>query len=260
MAMSYERILNNYGTYHIYARGNDRLAIFARPEDKEVLLNQLFRSQSIHHFILYAYSIMNNHIHLLYKDVGLQMPTIVGTLFENYAKYYSAVHNHTGQVFESPFKSKPVYTISYFYTLVCYIENNPVKANKVNCYSDYEWNSSIYIPSRLNLVDTIYLKKNFERYRNYSLDLFIREHESKNKLCSFEVSRVSNYDAKILFSNIIKSICGQPNIEVKSLNDNLLQNIISQAYYRRLTIKQIADISGVSLRYIRKYKGERDYI
>lgn len=258
--MSYKRILNDYGIYHIYNRGNDKNAIFNCPEDKEVFLRQLSESQKEHHFNLYAYSLMNTHFHFLYKDVGKQMPTIIGVLQENYAKYYNAKYNHTGQVFENPFKSKPVYNIKYFFDLVCYIENNPVDANIVQTYIDYIWNSQINGYSYLNMIDTEFLNYYFTKYKEGTLNKFIRDNHTKNRKCDFEFEQLSDSDATSCFYNIIHSL---PSDELYNFNkiDNLMKkDIVQKAYYAGLSIRQIANISGISIRFIRENKGERDYL
>ncbi|MDX1357431.1 MAG: transposase [Clostridia bacterium] len=258
--MSYKRILNDYGIYHVYNRGNDKKSIFARPEDKAVFLRQLSESQKENNFRLFAYSCMDNHFHLLYNDVKKQLPKIIGTLQENYAKYFNGNYKHTGQVFENPFKSKPVYNIKYFFTLVCYIENNAVDAKIVKNYTDYEWCSRISGASYLNMIDTEYLNYHFKNYKSYTLNQFIRENHTKNEICEFEKRYFSDDDASICFYNIVHAALKYTSTNLAHIDKKIKTEIVQKAYYAGLSIKQISGLSGFSIRFVRENKGIRDYI
>ena len=51
--------------YHIIVRGNRREDIFLDDEDRHEYLNRLRRYKEKTGFILYAYVLMSNHVHLL---------------------------------------------------------------------------------------------------------------------------------------------------------------------------------------------------
>lgn len=258
--MSYKRILNNYGIYHVYFRGIDHQAVFGLPENKEVFLRQLSESQKINNFQLYSYSIMNTHGHLLYQDIEKNMPLIIGNLLENYAVYYNAENKRSGPVFENPFKSKPVLTTNYFFTLASYIENNPVDAHLVEVYSDYQWNSKICGYSEYNLIDTMYLNHKFAHFKDYSLDQYIKTNSSKGQICNMEFTHMSDYEAKVCFINIVNTLFSEFIADFNCINNHKKSSLVKQAYYAGLSIRQIADISGLSIRFIRDNKGERNYL
>lgn len=63
------RELSQSGIYHIMIRGINRQNIFEDDEDRERLINTIKYYKTISQFELYAYCLMNNHVHLLIKEV-----------------------------------------------------------------------------------------------------------------------------------------------------------------------------------------------
>jgi REP element-mobilizing transposase RayT len=59
------RKLSNTGIYHIIMRGNERKNIFQDSDDKQRFLNGIESTKKESSFLLYAYCLMDNHMHLL---------------------------------------------------------------------------------------------------------------------------------------------------------------------------------------------------
>jgi putative transposase len=51
--------------YHVICRGNQRQVIFRSDPDKNYYLQRLETYRQRYGFILYAYALMTNHVHLL---------------------------------------------------------------------------------------------------------------------------------------------------------------------------------------------------
>ena len=92
-------------------------------------------------YILYAYCLMSNHIHLLIREredtIGMEIKRIVSS----YVYYYNHKYSRDGHLFRERFKSEPVNDMAYFVTLLRYIHQNPVKAGMVAEVKDYEFSS-----------------------------------------------------------------------------------------------------------------------
>src|SRR5260221_12194609 len=76
--------------YHIITRGNNRQTLFKKPTDYETFLSSLNRIKKDHHFDLFHYCLMPNHVHLLMKfsmKEGFQKTMQRISLI--YAKYFS---------------------------------------------------------------------------------------------------------------------------------------------------------------------------
>lgn len=61
------RKLSNSGIYHIILRGINRHTIFKDDEDFQRFINTLKKYKTVSGYTIYAYCLMNNHIHILLK-------------------------------------------------------------------------------------------------------------------------------------------------------------------------------------------------
>lgn len=59
----------------------------------------------------------------------------------SYAWHYNKKYQHLGPVFQDRFRSEPVNDDAYFFTLLRYIHQNPLKAGLAENVSDYHWSS-----------------------------------------------------------------------------------------------------------------------
>jgi len=62
----------------------------------------------------------------------------------NYAIYFNKKYKRTGHLWQGRFKSWYVTNDAYLYTLMLYIEQNPLKANIVNDLANYPYSSYAY--------------------------------------------------------------------------------------------------------------------
>ena len=79
-------------------------------------------------YILYAYCLMSNHIHLLIREREDNIGMAIKRIASSYVYYYNHKYSRDGHLFRERFKSEPVNDIAYFITLLRYIHQNPVKA------------------------------------------------------------------------------------------------------------------------------------
>jgi REP element-mobilizing transposase RayT len=103
---------------------------------------------------IYAYCLMDNHIHLLVKEQTESISTAVKRVAVSYAYYFNRKYSRRGHLFQDRFKSEPVNDMAYFVTLMRYIHQNPVKAEIVDNIGNYRWSSwheyaspDLYLPS-----------------------------------------------------------------------------------------------------------------
>ena len=63
------RIKSESGIYHIIMRGINRQTLFENREDCDKFIQTLLRYREICKYKLYAYCLMNNHVHILLMEV-----------------------------------------------------------------------------------------------------------------------------------------------------------------------------------------------
>ena len=127
---------------HIMHRGNNRQDIFSSEGDMMRIKEDIEHGLKKSGCALHAYVIMTNHLHLLMTPPSKeQLAVFMQAMANRYVRYYNALHNRTGTLWEGRFKSCIVDSDSYLFSLYKYIEMNPVKANMVSKPSDYDWSS-----------------------------------------------------------------------------------------------------------------------
>ncbi|HHV38054.1 MAG TPA: hypothetical protein GXX70_01010 [Tepidimicrobium sp.] len=147
-----------YGAiYHVIQRGSNRKLIFIEDRDKEMLLEILSEVKEICDFKIYAYTIMNNHYHLLIQTLNIPISRIMHRINTRYAKYYNFSRSRTGPVFDRRYRGILVQDESYLLNLIRYIHNNPVAANICNTMENYQWSSDIFY--RINMESIVDIDK-----------------------------------------------------------------------------------------------------
>jgi len=122
------RQLSETGTYHVFLRGIDRLAIFEESEDFLRFRDIIAKARSSSRFSLLGYCLMGNHIHMLMRtgeeDIGQSVKRVAG----GYAAWFNWKYDRVGHLFQERFGSEPIETDNYLLAALRYIHQNPVKA------------------------------------------------------------------------------------------------------------------------------------
>ena len=141
--------------YHIIVRGNQRQDIFLDEIDRRYYLERLHRYSNKCGFILYAYVLMSNHVHLLIETPNDPISRIMQMINFTYTQYFNRKYGKVGHLFQGRYKSYLCDKDSYLLRLVRYIHNNPVRVGLVKDAGAYEWSShGDYLQRTKDLVDT----------------------------------------------------------------------------------------------------------
>jgi len=116
------------GYHHIMNRGVDRMNIFRHSEDKNMFLQIINKTAIIHKVVVHDYCLMDNHYHLLIETQTDNLSLFMRFVSANYAQYFNKKTKRTGHLWQNRYKSRYVTTESYLYTLIRYIEYNPIEA------------------------------------------------------------------------------------------------------------------------------------
>ena len=132
------------GYYHIINRGVDRMTVFRHREDYEYFEELMCSLMQSHGIILHNYCLMSNHYHLLIETSADNLSKFMRQLNMNYAIYFNKRYKRVGHLWQGRFKSWYVTDNAYLYTLMLYIEQNPLKANIVQELEAYPYSSYNY--------------------------------------------------------------------------------------------------------------------
>ena len=135
------------GYYHIVNRGVEQRTVFETPEDFEYFLGLLETYTRDFGIVLHNYCLMNNHYHLLVQNTQPNLSKFMRQLGMNYAIYFNKKHRRSGHLWQGRYKSWYVTDEAYLFTLMRYIEQNPVRAGLTKRVGEYAYASSYYFRS-----------------------------------------------------------------------------------------------------------------
>ncbi len=134
--MRHTRILGTF-TYHTMSRLIE-LRNLMRDDEIKILLEFCIEiALEKYNFQLINYQIMDNHVHLLIRTVegGATISRIMQYIKSQFARRLNKILKRTGPVWNERFKDRIVELSDnprqYFFNLIWYFANNPVKSGKV---------------------------------------------------------------------------------------------------------------------------------
>lgn len=132
------------GFYHIINRGVEQRIVFQEKEDYDFFIEQLSNLSKNFNITIHNYCLMNNHYHLLIETRDKNLSKFMRQLNGIYAIYFNKKYKRSGHLWQGRFKSWYITDEAYLYTLILYIEQNPLKAKIVNDITDYPYSSCHY--------------------------------------------------------------------------------------------------------------------
>lgn len=255
------RLKGEFSVYHIIQRGNEKKNLFLSGDDMLRFLETLQRMKGKYNFLLYAYCLMDNHVHLLIDDNGNDISVLVKSINVSYAHYFNRTHQRCGHLFQDRFKSELVDKDPYLLEVSRYIHNNPVKAGIVKEPSDYRWSSYNIYAGRAKdtggLIDKGRILSIFSDNRVRAVRGYIGFVNSavENKVSVMDVEEPAgedNYNSSYI-GNVeeartkIKEFLKQRKLSSGDLKSNLsVRNELIKEIRRNssLTLKQIGELCG----------------
>ena len=117
--------------HHIMARGIEGSKVFRSDNDRDNFLERLAGILQDTNTICYAWALIPNHFHLLFRTGSVPISTVMRRLLTGYALWYNRRHRRHGHLFQNRFKSILCQEDSYLLELVRYIHLNPIRAGLV---------------------------------------------------------------------------------------------------------------------------------
>ena len=137
------------GYHHVVNRGVNRSNVFIEDEDYERFLKIVCKACRIHRVILHDYCLMTNHFHLLIETQSENLSTFMKHINANYAIYANKKQKRSGHFWQGRYYSRYINSDEYYYTLIRYIEQNPVEAGLVENIKDYPYTLGSVIANKL---------------------------------------------------------------------------------------------------------------
>lgn len=132
------------GYYHVINRGVEQRVVFYDKEDFEYFIELLVKGCEKFNIVLHNYCLMSNHYHLLIEIKEENLSKFMRYLNSIYAIYFNKKYKRNGHLWQGRYKSWYVVNEAYFYILMRYIEQNPLKAKMVDKIENYPYSSSYH--------------------------------------------------------------------------------------------------------------------
>lgn len=233
------------GYHHIVNRGINRSNIFMEDEDYERFLKIVCKACRLYRVILHDYCLMSNHFHLLIETESENLSTCMKHINGNYAIYANKKQKRSGHFWQGRYYSRYISSDEYYYTLIRYIEQNPVEAGLVKNIKDYPYTLGSVIANKLIPVPCTLESKLLAELDYENIQDMIGVKLSEEELERLE--KIKNQ--KIVRRNNIRKLANEETLEehfkaYKTLKERNV--IISEAIddgYSQIAIAQHLNVS-----------------
>lgn len=259
------RVLSSTGIYHITIRSVNQQLIFEEPADYQKFLFTLSDCMKKYDVELYAYCLMDNHIHLLINSTPDALSSFFQSLGTRFVRWYNKKYKRCGHLFQERFYSSPIEDEEYFLATLMYIHNNPVAANACRLPSEYRWSSyNGYYGSKNDLVNTAFAC-DMVGSRSELLHFFatyVPQHRIAEELDKSDILTVNNYqwdDTEVL--ELFRTLTGLSSpFEIVNLPKSKRNMLIYYLYLEKISQKQISRVLGISVTTVQRicsvYRGQ----
>ncbi len=213
--------------YHVMVRGNNGEFILQKEEEKQIYLDLIKKYKERYPFKLYAYCIMDNHVHMLIEQEDIPLSKIMQGIQQSFTQRYNKKFSRTGHVFQQRYKAQICNKEKYILQLVKYIHRNPEKAEKGEGLN-YRWSShKEYITNiRSELIEKDNILKVFSGdkkraisdYKNF---MNIKDKEDNDDIEEYLLieaqSKKEDIKDKIEIDKIIDRICDLEKVELNEI-------------------------------------------
>lgn len=234
------RRISKTGIYHVMVRGVNKNPIFFSEIDRKVFVEKIKYFSLDQKIDIYAFCLMDNHIHLLIGDEYENISLFMQKLLSSYVRYINSKCGRVGHLFQERFKSEVVETDLYYKTVLRYILQNPLKAG-ISTMEKYKWSS----------YSAFFSKKSFIKI-DYSINLF----NSKKDLLKFLKEKNEDFcmeyemtsaEKEIYSFMLAKKILNGTNInDFKNLKKDDQIFYLKRMKYAGLSIRKISKICDIS--------------
>ena len=138
--------------HHAVIRGIERGRIVEDDQDRKNFVSRLGDLAQETKTLIYAWSLMTNHAHMLLRSGPSGLPKFMRRLLTGYSVTYNLRHHRSGHLFQNRYRSVVCDEDAYFRELVRYIHLNPLRAGLVRTLSEldsYPWSGHAVLMGRV---------------------------------------------------------------------------------------------------------------
>ena len=159
--------------YHLYNRGAHRAALFREPDNYFYVLHHMKEVSRELSLSVIAYCLLPNHYHFLVRqDQDAPAGHLPQRVFNAYSKAYNKRYEHSGTLFQGPYRAIQIDSHQYLLNACRFIHANPVRHGLVEELKEWPYSNYLeWIGERDGtLVDRAFIRDCFgtaEQYRTF---------------------------------------------------------------------------------------------
>jgi REP element-mobilizing transposase RayT len=135
------RLKADAGDWHLFNRGSRRMALFRDDRDANVFLARLRKAAGLAGCLVWAYTLMTNHFHLVVRASSEQLGRFMHHLQRLYSLYHNKRWGLTGHAFAGPYGTVRQSGPAMLIRTLAYVFLNPVAARQADEPEDWSWTS-----------------------------------------------------------------------------------------------------------------------
>ena len=237
------RKISKTGFYHIIIRGVNKTEIFVDDEDRKTFLHLLKYYSIGLNCKVYAYCLMDNHVHLLIEDKELKIGELMKNITCVYAGEFNKKYGRVGHLFQDRFKSQNVENQDYLLRLIRYIHRNPEKAGICKT-ENYRWSSYSEVIYGSKIIDRDFILSTYNDNKFYAINEFRKQMTENNDDVIDDVfieENITDAQVRSFIDYVIK------NKEIPEINEkNLVEVVYRIREIKKISIEQILRVLEVS--------------
>lgn len=246
------RVKSSTGIYHVMIQGVNRQRIFNQDSDCIMFLNMLKNYKRLDNTKIFAYCLMDNHVHLLLKEGEGGVSCFMHKLECRYAQWFNKRYGRTGYLFRDRFKSEPVEDDAYLLMVIKYIHFNPVKAGMCREPGEYRFSSFTSLKDAdaadpTDFCEDVDFKELYGILDKERVVDSGKSFSAKDEICCVDTPE----DRKLMVSeeNLYKyASISEEEFKVKETGEK--KALVSMLYEKGLSIRKIGQITSLSATYI----------
>ncbi|WP_324324420.1 transposase [Sporomusa sphaeroides] len=243
-------------------RGNERKDIFLDDADRVKFLDVLYTKKADEGCSLYAYCLMDNHIHLVVREGTDSIARLIKRVGSSYVRYFNQKYKRVGHLFQDRYKSENIETDSYLLTVIRYVHQNPRKAG-ITEHQKYRWSSyhaylealqdRRYVPEMAEILDI------FAGEADVALERFQQFHQEYSNAACLDVHEAGywNEEKRSELHGCIREILQNSGLTLADLakaeHSHIRQGLILRLKDTTgLSGRKLAELTGINREVIRK--------
>lgn len=237
---------SNSGIYHVMLRGINRQTLFEDDEDRQRFIDTMGYYKTISGYSLYGYCLMDNHVHLLIREMDENISMGIKRISSSFVYWYNQKYNRCGHLFQERYKSEVVDNEGYFLTVLRYIHQNPIKAGIAKDMEQYPWSSYREYIGIASITDIDFALEIFSTDRAKAIELFKKNSKEEREEQCLEIREAIRVSDEEIIAHMKK--LGIQTVNQLQILDKMKRNDVIREIKRieGAGIRQIARITGIS--------------